>query len=105
MATIKIPEFKGFITEIEIRNEHPSIALEEIKIALQDYRVVKIIPGWHISDLRSFYNVITESIGLPVNIAEDYSLKGAQTNEQWMEIRYDKPASESIFLDKTSIYY
>ena len=96
MATIKIPEFKGFITEIEIRNEHPSIALEEIKIALQDYRVVKIIPGWHISDLRSFYNVITDSIGLPVNIAEDYSLKGAQTNEQWMEVRYDKDIPDLV---------
>lgn len=86
IATRIVP---GFITELEARTSDPTEVGEQIKAALQSHKVVKVTLGHHIADLRAFYNVITDMLGRPHNIAEDYAQGGAQTGDRWMEIRYD----------------
>lgn len=90
MAKISTPNFEGFMYEYEARSDQPSEFVGELKELLSKHRVVKLIPGWHVSDLRAFYDEITEKLGKPMNIAEDYAQAGAQTGERWMEIRYDE---------------
>ncbi|MFT4851138.1 MAG: alpha-ketoglutarate-dependent taurine dioxygenase [Sediminicola sp.] len=90
MEKIKKSNFDGFICEIELRSDKATSAIKEIKEAILKNKVVKLIPGWYISDLRAFYDEITESLGKTLNIAEDYAQKGALTGERWMEVRYDE---------------
>ena len=79
-----------FITDVRLRTNNPIEAANQIKKRLQKFKVVKVIPEWYLGDLYVFYNSLIDEIGLPINIGEDYTKKGAQTNERWLEIRYDK---------------
>ena len=78
-----------FITEIKLRTNDPKLAAKEVKKALREYKVIKIIPEWYLGDLRGFYDVFTDCIGKSINIGEDFTKEGVQTHEKWLEIRYD----------------
>ena len=79
----------NFITNVELRSNDPKEVKPQLREALKNYKVVKITPGWHISNLRSFYDELIEVSGEVVNIGEDFKNQGKQTGERWMEIRYD----------------
>ena len=79
----------NFMTVIESRSADPKEVASQIKEALKSNKVVKLKLGYHVADLRSFYDSITDEIGQPHNIAEDFSQGGTQTGDRWMEIRYD----------------
>jgi len=96
MDTIKVPKFENFIKVVPLRSDSVSDSIDQIRSALKTSKVVKLVPEWHISDLRSFYDEVTERLGLPINIAEDYAQKGAQTGERWMEIRYDEEIPDMV---------
>lgn len=89
MEKISNKSISNFLTVIESRSSNPEFVASEIKEALKSYKVVKLKLGYHIDDLRAFYNTITDNLGKPHNIAEDFSQGGVQTGERWMEIRYD----------------
>lgn len=89
MAKISNKFIPNFLTTLESRTTNPALVALEIKDALKTNKVVKLKLGYHIDDLRSFYNVITDNLGKPHNIAEDFTQGGVQTGERWMEIRYD----------------
>lgn len=89
MAEIRVIELNGFITEFEARSDDPQLVGRQVKELLKSNKVVKLTNGYHIEDLRAFYDGLTDELGIPHNIAEDYSKGGAQTGERWMEIRYD----------------
>lgn len=89
MAKISNKYIPNFLTTMESRTTNPALVALEIKDALKTNKVVKLKLGYHIDDLRSFYNKITEGLGTPHNIAEDFTQGGTQTGERWMEIRYD----------------
>lgn len=78
-----------FITELKLRTNDPMVAAKEVKEALEKYKVIKIIPEWYLGDLRAFYDVLSDHVGEPINIGEDFTKEGAQTHEKWLEIRYD----------------
>lgn len=88
MEITKDFNLEGFISEFEARSDDPYVVAAQIKQMLQENKVVKMTLGKHVSDLRDFYNKVTESLGKPFDIAEDYAQGGAQTGERWMEIRY-----------------
>jgi alpha-ketoglutarate-dependent taurine dioxygenase len=79
-----------FVTEILIQSDRIEDYIDEIKHQLSQSKVVKIVPRWHIPDLRSYYDNLAEALGETLNIAEDFAKGGAQTGERWMEIRYDE---------------
>lgn len=79
----------NFLTSIRLRTNDPKEASKIVLETLKEYKVVKIIPEWHLSDLRYFYDNLVDLIGNPINIGEDFKKGGAQTNEKWLEIRYD----------------
>ncbi|MCO7223785.1 TauD/TfdA family dioxygenase [Pleionea sp. CnH1-48] len=89
MAQISKPELNGFIEVVESRSDDPEKVAIQIKQALKKNKVVKLTLGFHVENLREFYNVITDRLGRAQDIAEDYAAGGAQTGERWMEIRYD----------------
>lgn len=78
-----------FISQIEIRSNDPEEIKSQLKNALKQSKVVKIIPGWHINDLRGFYDELIEGVGKVITIGEDFRQNGKQTGERWLEIRYD----------------
>jgi alpha-ketoglutarate-dependent taurine dioxygenase len=78
-----------FITDVKLRTNDPVKAAKAVKEVLKNNKVVKVIPEWYLGDLRSFYDVLTDEIGIPINIGEDFKNEGAQTEEKWLEIRYD----------------
>ncbi|MES2651652.1 MAG: TauD/TfdA family dioxygenase [Bacteroidota bacterium] len=78
-----------FIAELNIRTNDPKVAGAEIRKALENSKVVHIKSGWHISNLREHYDVITEEVGKCIMIGEDFTVGGKQTGEKWIEIRYD----------------
>jgi alpha-ketoglutarate-dependent taurine dioxygenase len=78
-----------FITDVKLRTNDPVEAAKAVKEVLKDNKVVKVVPEWYLGDLRSFYDVLTDEIGIPINIGEDFKNEGAQTHEKWLEIRYD----------------
>src|SRR4051812_24067986 len=78
-----------FLKIIELRHADAVTAGKQMKDALEKYKVVKVTPGWHISDLRGFYDSATEYVGQFISIGEDFTKGGAQTGEKWLEIRYD----------------
>lgn len=74
---------------IELRTNDAKVAGQIMRDALANTKVVKLVPGWHIPDLRTFYDEVTEQVGSCINIGEDYTQGGMQTGEKWLEIRYD----------------
>jgi hypothetical protein len=78
-----------FLKTINLRHTDGNKAGDEIRRHLVDTKVVKLVPEWHISDLRSFYDAATEKVGKCVLIGEDFTKGGVQTGEKWLEIRYD----------------
>jgi alpha-ketoglutarate-dependent taurine dioxygenase len=79
----------NFIKTIELRHSDATIAGKEMKDGLTTHKIVKVVPGWHIPDLRGFYDVATEYVGRYISIGEDFTKGGVQTGEKWLEIRYD----------------
>ncbi|MBE1286472.1 MAG: hypothetical protein GJ671_01960 [Alteromonadaceae bacterium] len=86
ISKLSVPKF---MTIIESRNADPKEVAPQIIEALKSYKVVKLKLGYHVSELREFYDSITDELGKPHNIAEDFEQGGSQTGERWMEIRYD----------------
>jgi alpha-ketoglutarate-dependent taurine dioxygenase len=78
-----------FLKTIRLRHNNGSDAGHMIRKDLQSTKVIKLVPEWHISDLRSFYDDVTEQIGKCVLIGEDFTKGNVQTGEKWLEIRYD----------------
>ncbi|AXG68981.1 taurine catabolism dioxygenase TauD, TfdA family [Kordia sp. SMS9] len=78
-----------FITDVKLRTNDPVEATKAVKEVLKNNKVVKVVPEWYLGDLRAFYEVLTDEIGIPINIGEDFKNEGAQTHEKWLEIRYD----------------
>lgn len=89
MAVISLLDVPGFITEFEARSDDPKVVGQQVRELLKTHKVVKLTNGYHIENLREFYDGITDELGRPHDIAEDYAQGGAQTGERWMEIRYD----------------
>lgn len=79
----------NFLETIELRHADSAMAGKQMHDALISNKVVKLTPGWHIPDLRAFYDTATEFIGNCINIGEDFTAGGTQTGEKWLEIRYD----------------
>lgn len=86
---IHVPEFASFYEELELRSDRPEDSAAGVKDLLARTKVLRLVPGWHIADLRSFYHRLTGLIAQPVDIGEDYKAGGKQTGERWLEIRYD----------------
>lgn len=78
-----------FFVEHEMRSADPADVAPIVSDLIAKYKVVKLVPGWHLDDLRSFYQTLTVLVGKPVFIDEDWRNKGARTGAQWLEIRYD----------------
>lgn len=78
-----------FITNLKLRTADPKEAAIVVREALEKYKVVKVIPEWYLGDLRNFYETLCAEVGQPIAIGEDFTNAGAQTQEQWLEIRYD----------------
>jgi alpha-ketoglutarate-dependent taurine dioxygenase len=72
-----------------MRSDKPEEVAAEVKAALAKTKVLRLVPGWHISDLRAFYQRLVELIAVPLEIGEDFRAGGKQTGERWLEIRYD----------------
>lgn len=89
MVKISKNVIPNFLTTIESRSCNAGEVASEIKEALKTHKVVKLKLGYHVDNLREFYNNITDYLGKPHNIAEDFTKGGTQTGERWMEIRYD----------------
>lgn len=79
----------NFITTLDIRTDDPDEAGRLIKKALTESKVVHIKSGWHIPDLRNYYDKVTDQVGDCIMIGEDFTKGGQQTGEKWIEIRYD----------------
>lgn len=93
---IAIPDLRNFVSEIELRDNNPTKLIGQIKEAIAHNKIVKLIPGWHISELREFYDFVAEALGTPLDIAEDYAQGGVQTGGRWMEIRYDDDIPDMV---------
>lgn len=78
-----------FLKTMKLRHTDGVQAGHLIRKELSNSKVVKIIPEWHISNLRAFYDDVTEQVGKCVMIGEDFTKGGIQTGEKWIEIRYD----------------
>ncbi|MEO6070615.1 MAG: TauD/TfdA family dioxygenase [Chitinophagaceae bacterium] len=78
-----------YLETLKLRHNDPEIAGKEVRKALETTKIIKIVPEWHISDLKSFYDGVTDNIGEGVLIGEDFTKGGVQTGEKWLEIRYD----------------
>ena len=78
-----------FIKEIILDNNSGQVAGKAMHEALKDNKVVKLVPNWHITDLRAFYDQTISQIGEVIEIGEDFTKGGVQTGERWLEIRYD----------------
>jgi alpha-ketoglutarate-dependent taurine dioxygenase len=78
-----------FIKTVELRHDDPIQTGKLMKDLLTNTKVVKVTPGWHIPDLRKFYDKATEYVGQFISIGEDFTKGGTQTGEKWLEIRYD----------------
>jgi len=78
-----------FIQVHEMRTTDPVREGKRIREALAHSRVLHIVPGWHISDLRGFYDTLTDASGECVRIGEDFAQGGVATGEKWLENRYD----------------
>src|SRR5688572_14749985 len=78
-----------FFREIDLRTNNPKAAAEQIKNDLQEYKVIVLRAGWHISNLREFYDQLSQELGNPVNIDESIHEEGKHTGEKWLEVRYD----------------
>jgi hypothetical protein len=78
-----------FLKTINLRHADGLQAGDVVRKHLENTKVVKLVPEWHISDLRSFYDDVTQEIGNCVLIGEDFTKGGVQTGEKWLEIRYD----------------
>jgi len=89
MEKIKYPGLSNFIVKHEARSTNPEVIGKEIKQLLRHNKVVNLTLGMHITNLESFYNGVSEELGTPIDIAEDYVKAGARTGERWMEVRYD----------------
>lgn len=79
----------NFIEQLHLRSNDQIICAPLLKSALEKSKVVKIIPEWHINDLRSFYDGLIDGAGEVITIGEDFKQGGIQTGERWLEIRYD----------------
>jgi len=78
-----------FYEELPLRSNRAADESKLVRDALVNNKVVKMVPGWHIPDLRSFYDELIEDLGEVMTIGEDFKQGGVQTGERWMEIRYD----------------
>lgn len=78
-----------FITDVKLRTNDPIEAAKAVKEALANHKVIKIVPEWYLGDLRAFYDILVDNLGEPINIGEDFTKGGVQTEEKWLEIRYD----------------
>ncbi|HZE98459.1 MAG TPA: TauD/TfdA family dioxygenase [Planctomycetota bacterium] len=87
---IHIPTFTGYFGEIELRSAKADDVAAQVKEALGRTKVLRLVPGWHISELRTFYDRLVELIADPLDIGEDFKAGGRQTGEKWLEIRYDQ---------------
>ncbi|MCA9172881.1 MAG: TauD/TfdA family dioxygenase [Planctomycetales bacterium] len=79
----------SIVQTISLRSLDPVAEALHIREALKSHSVVHIQPGWHIADLRSFYDTLTDQLGGIVAIGEDFTQGGIKTGEKWLEIRYD----------------
>ena len=79
----------NFITDINLRTNDPLEAAILVKRELRKNKIIKIIPEFYLGNLRDFYEVLTENLGKTILIGEDFENEGIQTNEKWLEIRYD----------------
>lgn len=87
--SIHVPRFNEYCKTLELRSGDAEAVAAQVKEALSTTKVLKLVPEWHISDLRSFYDRLVELIGAPLEIGEDFKAGGKQTGERWLEIRYD----------------
>jgi hypothetical protein len=65
-----------FIKTVELRHDDPIQTGKLMKDLLINTKVVKATPGWHIPDLRKFYDEATEYIGQFLSIGEDFKNEG-----------------------------
>ena len=89
METTNKPFPREFFTTYEMRSDNVDSVFPYVEQLASKYKVIKLVPGWHISDLRSFYSELTRKLGKAVMLAEDWAKNGEMTGDQWMEIRYD----------------
>lgn len=80
----------NFLSNLTINTPDASEAASIIKKQLELSKVVKVTNCYHIQDLRNFYDTITDNLGKPVYIGEDYKKGGSNTGERWLEVRYDQ---------------
>ena len=88
-STFCRPSFTAFYKTVELRSNNPRDCSGPVRDAIAATKVVKLVPGWHIPDLRAFYDDLTEAVARPIKIGEDFTQAGQQTGEKWLEIRYD----------------
>ena len=87
---IHIPTFTEYFGEIELRSANAADVAAQVRETLGRTKILRLVPGWHISDLRSFYDRLVALIADPLEIGEDFKTGGKQTGEKWLEIRYDQ---------------
>ncbi|MEM7338855.1 MAG: TauD/TfdA family dioxygenase [Actinomycetota bacterium] len=64
--------------------------------ALLEHDVVRVRPQGDLGDYREYYDRMVETIGDPVEIAEDYASGGAPTGERWSPIIYDTAVPDNV---------
>lgn len=64
--------------------------------ALLEHDVVRLRPQGDIGEFRAYYDRMVETIGEPVNIAEDYATGGAPTGARWSPIIYDTSVPDDV---------
>ena len=47
-------------------------------------------------ELRGYYDQLVESVGTPIDAAEDFRQGGAPTGQRWSEIRYDTEVPDNV---------
>jgi alpha-ketoglutarate-dependent taurine dioxygenase len=96
MGLIKMAIPNQFFCTYEMRTTDVDKIISDVKRLVFNHKVVKLSPGWHIENLRNFYNTLVPLLGDTVLLGEDWRQGGKRTGEQWMEIRYDESIPDKV---------
>lgn len=87
MSTVSVVTISGADTDADAAIAAEAIAAAEVVVMRASSE-----PG----DLRSYYNRLVETIGEPIDAAEDFRSGGKPTGERWAEICFDPDIPDDL---------
>lgn len=84
-----------FATDLTLSGRDPKADAAAARAALAQAEVVHMRVDQDPENYRSFYDRFVESVGKPIDAAEDY-VDGAPTGNRWSEIRYKSTVPDDV---------